>query len=385
MRKPIYFCYLDPTGFSGQKAATELIIKGLTQRGWKCHRLPQPVLDRDGGGQFAPVRYLFGVIFSWIRSLRLLGARGGWLYINLGQTRTAFFRDAITLLLGQIGLGRRRVVISLHGSVFMHWADGSLEIQVFRFLLNHAGTVTVLGEQQRARLLALGLPRDRVAIVVNSCDLEPIPAEAVVAKYSLTADPHRLVRCLYLSTLYDTKGYPEYLESLLQLSALAGPPVEAVLCGRLASSKFSSRFQDISSAEAWIERQIAEINRSTRVRVRWVKGAAGSDKATLFHEAELFVLPTRYTVEAQPLVLLEAMASGCAIITTRAGEIPTILDEQSAMFLDTASTDALTTMLQTLVADPAARARLARAAHTRFVERYQIDRHLDQWEGLLNR
>ena len=383
MPGPIYFCYADPAGFSGQKAATELVIKGLAQRGWTCRRLPQPVLDRDHDGRFARVHYLLGVIKAWIRTFRLLGAHGGWLNVNLGQTRAAFLRDAVPLLLGRAGVGRARMIISLHGSVFMQWTDPSLETRVFRFLLRQAGTVTVLGERQRARLVALGLPENRVVVVVNSCDLEPLPAAAVAAKYPPAADPDRPVRCLYLSTLYDTKGFPEYLEALHRLSTLDGPRIEAVLCGRLGASEFASRFHDLPKAEAWIEQQIAEINRSPRVRARWIKGAVGADKAALYREAELFVLPTRYAVEAQPLVLLEAMASGCAIITTRAGEIPTILDDHSAMFLATATTDALAPALQTLVADAAARGRLACAAHARFMERYQLERHLDQWEALL--
>jgi glycosyltransferase involved in cell wall biosynthesis len=383
MRGPIYFCYADPPGFSGQKAATELVIKGLAKRGWACHRLPQPVLDRSSGGWFAPVYYLLGVLKSWIRAIRLLGARGGWLCVNLGQTRAAFLRDAIPLLLGRAGLGRAGVIVSLHGSLFMQWADGSWDARVFRSLLNRAGTITVLGEKQRARLLALGIPETRVLVVVNSCDLEPALAEAVRTKHPPATDPNRPVQCLFLSALYDTKGYPEYLAALHRLSALAGPPIEAVLCGRLAVSEFSSRFHDIPTAEAWIDQQIANINHGARVRVRWVKGAVGADKAALFRTAELFVLPTRYAVEAQPLVLLEAMASGCAIITTRAGEIPTILDDRCAMFLPAASTEALATGLQALVADAAARARLALAAHARFVERYRIERHLDQWETLL--
>jgi hypothetical protein len=233
-------------------------------------------------------------------------------------------------------------------------------------------------------LLTLGLSGERVAIIVNSCDLELASAEAVRAKHPLAADPHRPVRCLHLGSLIDTKGFPEYLEALHKLCALAGPPVEAVLCGRLAASEFSDRFQDLSTADEWIEQQITEINRHARVRVRWVKGAVGADKAGLFREAELFVLPTRYAVEAQPLVLLEAMASGCAIITTRAGEIPTILDDHCAIFLPAVSADDLATALQALVADAAAKARLARAAHTRFVDHYQLDRHLDAWENLLN-
>jgi glycosyltransferase involved in cell wall biosynthesis len=384
MRGPVYFCYADPTGFSGQKAATELVIKGLAQRGWACRRLPQPVLDRDHGRKSARIRYFFGVLIAWIRAFRLLGARGSWLGVNLGQTRAAFLRDAVPLLLGRVGLGRTRIIVSLHGSLFMQWADQSLETRVFRFLLRQAGTVTVLGEKQKTRLLALGLPENGVAVVINSCDVEPLPAEAVAAKHPAAADPNRPVRCLYLSTLYDTKGFPEYLEALHRLSSLEGPRIEAVLCGRLGASEFAGRFRDLAAAETWIDEQIAKINRGARVRARWIKGAAGADKAALYREAELFVLPTRYAVEAQPLVLLEAMASGCGIITTQAGEISTILDDRCAVFLPAATTDALAPILQTLVADASARGRLARAAHARFMDRYRIERHLDQWESLLS-
>jgi glycosyltransferase involved in cell wall biosynthesis len=90
-------------------------------------------------------------------------------------------------------------------------------------------------------------------------------------------------------------------------------------------------------------------------------------------------------VEAQPVVLLEAMASGCAIVTTAAGEIPAILDDRSAVLLTDGTSETLAAALQSLVADAAARARLALAANARFVNLYQIERHLDTWEKLLER
>jgi glycosyltransferase involved in cell wall biosynthesis len=383
VRRPVYFCFANPAGFSGQKAATEHVMKGLTHRGWLCRSLPQPVLDRTGGGRLAPVRYLLGLVGAWIRSSGLLFARGGWLCVNLGQTRTAFVRDAVPLLLGRAGVGRARVVISLHGSLFMSWPDESLNVRVFRFLLHHAAVITVLGERQRRRLIALGIPDDRVQVVVNSCELEPVSDWAVAAKHRRPTGSDPVWHCLFLSSLIDTKGFPEYLEALQRLAAQPGPRIDAVLCGRVVSTEFSVRFPDPASAEAWIGEQLAEINRSPRVQARWIKGAAGAQKTALFRHADIFVLPTRYAVEAQPLVLLEAMASGCAIITTRAGEIPTILDEQSAVLLAEPSTDALATALQSLLADPAARTRLARAAHARFVQCYQSDRHIDAWEKLL--
>jgi glycosyltransferase involved in cell wall biosynthesis len=241
-----------------------------------------------------------------------------------------------------------------------------------------------LGEWQRSRLLWLGLSASRVAVVVNSCELEPVSAEAMTAKQAIGADRNRPVRLLHLSSLIDTKGFPEYLEALRSLSSRTGPEFEAVLCGRLVSSEFSDRFLDAASAESWIEREMAKINQSARARVKWIKGAVGAQKAALFREADIFVLPTRYSVEAQPLVLLEAMASGCAIVTTRAGEIPTILDEHSAVFLGKGTSAELAAAIESLLADGGARAQLAEAGHERFLQRYTVEHHLDEWEHLLD-
>ena len=380
-RGVVYCCFLDPKGFSGQRAATEIVIRGLSSRGWTCRLLPQPVLDRDASARAPRARYLLGVAGAWTRSLRMLGGPDAWLYVNLGLTRVAFARDALTVALGRMRFGRRRVVISLHGSLFMQWTSGSVDARMLRALLRMAGTVTVLGERQRARLIELGLPAESVRVVVNTCTLDPVPARAKVA--SARHEARAAVRLLHLSSLIDTKGYPDYLEALVALANQEGPPIEAVLCGRVVPSDYAGRFPSAAAAEAWIEARLEEINRGGRVRARWVRGAAGTDKETLFREADIFVLPTRYAVEAQPIVLLEAMASACAIVTTRVGEIPTILDESSAAFLSDGGPRELAEALQRLAVDPEARHALARSAHARFEERYGVARHIDAWEALL--
>lgn len=380
-RGTVRFCYAHPPGFSGQRAATETVIQGLAARGWKTLRLPQPVFTRGSGDGLAPARYGLGLLGSWLRALSLVVARDGWLCVNLGQTRTALIRDAVPLLLGRLGLGRARVVVSLHGSLFMQWADNRPEYRLFRLLLRHCGAATVLGERQKERLIALGMPSRRIRILVNSCDLEPLTHEAVLAKHA-PGGGHP-VRLLHLSSLIDTKGFPEYVEALASIATRPGPAVEAVVCGRAVASEFADRFADALSAERWLQEKIQQINLGARARLTWIRGAMGSEKADLFRRADIFVLPTRYAVEAQPLVLLEAMASGCAIVTTRAGEIPTILDEETAVFLDEVSAAAVSASVESLLADPARRQRLGAAAHARFVAEFAPARHIDAWEALL--
>jgi len=346
-RGPVFFSFADPVGFSGQKAATELVINGLSARGWRCMRLPMPVF-RDSGRPSNILRFGASLFAAWIGSLRMPWTRSGWLLVSLGQTRFSFVRDAVPVLFGWATLGRDRVCILLNGSLFMRWARGSLDARAFLFLLGKAGTVTVPGESQKRRLVELGIPPYRVEVVVNSCDAEVLDPESVRAKHNAASCAGSPLRLLFLGSLIDTKGYPEYLEAVRRLAAWGGPTVDAVVCGRIAPSEFSERFKNTKAAESWIEEQIAAINLSPRARARWVKGASGPEKATLFREAHIFVLPTRYPVEAQPVALLEAMASGCAIITTRVGEIPMILDGKSAVMLESASTDAVEEALQTL-------------------------------------
>lgn len=377
----VYFSYADPRGFSGQRAATEMIVAGLTSRGWACRRLPLPVRQRgarDGVLEF--LRYAVALLWAWARSLRLLFARGARLHVNLGQTRAAFVRDAVPLICGSIGLGRSRVTISLHGSLFMRWPGSSLDARVFAWLLRRAGTVTVLGPRQQARLIQLGIEPDRAVVLSNTCELAPLGADALAAK--LAAARSRPVRLLHLGALIDAKGFPEFVEAVAELAGVPGPAFEAVLCGKAAASEFAERFADAAAAEAWIESRVARINADGRVRISWIQGAAGEAKAALFREADVFVLPTRYPVEAQPIVLLEAMASGCAIITTRAGEIEAMVDEAGAVFLPDPTVGTLAGEIARLVADAGAREELARAGWRRFNACYQRERHLDRWEAI---
>jgi glycosyltransferase involved in cell wall biosynthesis len=380
--RPIFFSFADPVGFSGQKAATELVMRGLSERGWTCRRLPLPVL-RDSGRPTRPLRFAVDLLAAWARALRLIWERGDWLVVSLGQTRFSFIRDAVPVFLGWAFMGRERICIVLNGSLFMRWAKDSPDVWAFTFLLKRARFVTVPGGNQRDRLVDLGISPECVAVIANSCETEVLTEEAVRRKHDPGLSAGRPLRLLFLSSLIDTKGYPEYLEAVRRLAAWGGPAIEAVVCGRYTPSEFADRFREPAAAEGWIEEQIEAINGSPRAKARWVRGATGAEKAALFRDADIFVLPTHYAVEAQPVALLEAMASGCAIVTTRAGEIPTILDGECAVLLDSVSTDSVEAALQALSVTPGRRSKLATAAHRRFSGSYGAGRHIDRWEALL--
>jgi glycosyltransferase involved in cell wall biosynthesis len=75
---------------------------------------------------------------------------------------------------------------------------------------------------------------------------------------------------------------------------------------------------------------------------------------------DVFVLPTM-PGEGIPRVLLEAMAAGVPIVTTRVSGIPSLIrDGDNGLLVDQPSVDAVTAAVSRLIADPALRQRLIR-------------------------
>lgn len=384
--REVIVCLANPSGFSGQKAATELLMSGLRSRGWTCRRIDQPVLAREAAGGTAYTRYAWEMLWAWGRATSLLFRPRASVVVCLGQTPAAFLRDGVPLLFARFTRRRSHLFITLHGSVFMLWRRTAWVTRGFRLILRQAGTIVALGDRQRARLLELGLRASDVQVVINTSDMPVLPAEELAAKLRSKTGSAAPIHCLFLSSLIDTKGYPEYLEALRLLSTREGRPIRAVLCGRMIASEFSDAKAGASWTEARIESMLDEIRRGGRVTIDWIRGAVGKRKIELFREADLFILPTRYAVEAQPLVLLEAMASGCAVLTSTIGEIPTILDGECARLMDPRITPAeLASAIENLIEDDVLRARLASAGHRRYCDHYQCERHLDAWENLLAR
>lgn len=108
----------------------------------------------------------------------------------------------------------------------------------------------------------------------------------------------------HLSNLTEDKGALRFLDLFARLRK-QGVPVQARLAGPAHEPRIQAAIQATSAAfpDAF----------------RWLGPVYGADKDAFYDEVDLFVFPSRYANEAQPLVLLEALARGAAIITTDRG------------------------------------------------------------------
>ena len=372
-----WLVYPEALTYSGQTAATEMILSGLSSRNWALHKVGLPQLERGSQKKTLAFYKYFSKLFKSLAILLLNVFR--WkpvIHFNHGQSLASFVRMGLPHLLIAYLNRSASIVTSLHGSVFMSWRIDQIELKFFLLLLKKSKLITVLGENQKRRLIDLGIEESKILIVPNTCDFK-------TDKQQTTPSTRQPIKLLHLSLLIESKGYPEYLEALEILACKdSAHPIEAILCGPVSISSYCKKFSLITEAELWIENKINSINQKGTVHVKWIKGATGSAKQQLFSEADIFIFPSQFPVEAQPLVLVEAMASGCSIITSKVGEIPSTLGPSGAIYLTTVSPQNIADEVTKLIEMPELQNKLSKIGIERANTVYSKEQYISTWESI---
>ena len=374
LKTEVTFFYPHSSPLTGQELASSLILELIAEENCRFRTVKLPVFDRSKKWSIIHLFcFLKQIAYVWWRFLVLPFNRRAVVYLNLGQTFKALVCDGLPFFLCSFFKRNIKCVISLHGDFFCTWRARDLRLRLFVRILRRACLITVLGPAQRQRLLELGIPTEQVHIVNNTCERSMLAAE-------VSAKKKHPVTLLYLSNLIEAKGYKDYLLALLHLSRRENCParVHATLCGKLTATSLDSSNAS-SDDEAWIRQTIETINKSRSVDVVWVQGAYGRDKAALFSSTDIFVYPSR--VDSQPTVLIEAMATGCAVICSRIGETPTMFGE-SAVILPRVDVEEIAEAIVYLAGNDEKRTELARASRERFEQYFSREAYAAKWKGI---
>ena len=115
-------------------------------------------------------------------------------------------------------------------------------------------------------------------------------------------------------------------------------------------------------------------------RVEWLGETPDAALPSVYHSADLFVLPASHPSEAFGLVQVEAMAAGLPVVCTELGTGTTYvnLDGITGLVVAPRDPDALAAAINSLVADPARLAELGRAAESRVAQEFDLDVMVDR-------
>lgn len=208
------------------------------------------------------------------------------------------------------------------------------------------------------------IARRKLATIPNGIDerlfVRPIDREAVRA--SLGAPPGATL-ALFGSRLEAQKDVPTLLEAMARLRERA-PRLHLVIAGQ-------------GTLRPTLEAQTAALGLGDRVTFAGVR----LDLPDVLRVVDLFVLSS--TWEGLPMVILEAMAAGCPIVSTAVGGVPSaITDGTSGLLVPPRDPDALALAMERLAADPALRQRLAEEAQAVFAARYGASAMARAYESL---
>lgn len=254
---------------------------------------------------------------------------------------------------------RPRVVVEVHGD--WRTATRLYGSRHRRLLTPLVDRLAVLALRRADRVRAVGEHTRRLASESGyRGDLVVYPAwsdYAQVTREPPVPLPERPV-VLYVGALEPTKGVDVLLEAWPAVRA-ALPEARLVLVG-----------------DGSLRGQVDQAMREQGEGVRALGRVPRSEVAGRLDAATLLVLPSRS--EGLPLVLLEAMARARAVVASRVGGIPELVEDgASGLLVPPADPGALGQALLRLLRDPERCAQLGEAGRRCFLERDPAQAHAD--------
>ena len=228
--------------------------------------------------------------------------------------------------------------------------------------------------QVLADVCAPHVPAEKTVVISNTISSSVVPAiEAVERKRFLCASRSAgsPLRLLYLSQVCRTKGSLDVLAAIPRLRA-RGVAVEADFVGGWESPAVCAEFEAFVRDEG-----LGDVVRAHGV-------VADRARVKAFHlAADVFLLPTYYTAEAQPLAIIEALAAGTPVVVTAHASIPEMVrDGREARFVPARSASAIADAVAGL-SDPCAWLAASHDARRQFDTAFGPDVIRTLWLGLL--
>lgn len=304
---------------------------------------------------------LFLALANILRTFKtIVMSRPTLVYLPISPTILGLTRDSLFILESRIL--RRRIVIHLHGGRYIQtvYSRAPLPVRaIVRFACRGVDRAIVLQESFRDAFQGL-VHSERLTVIPNG--VEDVISEEVSAEKPQDAPMDAPKVVTYLSNLQESKGFLDLLEAA-RLIALDRTDVRFVIAG--------SWFAEPSRKEtlALVKKQALES------RVDFPGTVVGQEKADLLLSSDVFVFPSFYPYEGQPLVLLEAMAAGLPIVTTDHEALPEIvIDKHNGLVVPTRDPSSLAKAIVRLLDDVELRTRIGQTNRDEYLEKYTADR-----------
>jgi glycosyltransferase involved in cell wall biosynthesis len=302
-------------------------------------------LDTRGGSNALYSFWVLATALARVVRGKLNGRLAG-VHVNMAERLSLFRKSMIIIVCRALGIP---VVLHLHAAQLHHFYRSlPRPLQMLtRWVFSLPTSCVVLGSAARRFVTQeLGVPAHRVEIIINGVP-EPTHARRIAAEQTVQ-------RVLFLGNLSERKGVSDLLQALA-LPGIDAPRTEVILAGGGDIEAYRVKAEQLG-----IEKLVDFAGWSDQQQV-----------ARLMARADVLILPS-YD-EGLPLVILEAMANGVAVICSPVGEIPSVLtDGVNACFVQPGDVAGISHVLQRVLNEPALRTSLERNGRALYEQSFSI-------------
>ena len=344
-KRLLFFGHLPPPS-SGEGNILQSFFDSLPESRYKLRLL-------DAGDRHAAQSPARISLYNVIRTLKHLW-RMFWVclvwrphYVHIFLTAgPAVFKFGLLGLIAQL-LGARFVANHQSGLIVAQYDRYGKSMQaLMRRMLRLPDAWIATSQMWADWLTNHGVPAERIAIIPNAVKTELMSAFEDFER--LARDPAQPVRLLSIGAVGQRKGTDLFAEVCARLFN-AGVPFHVLIAG------------DEEHPGEMAAMQALFASRLPADAYTFAGHLEGNELVKVLKEADIFLFPTRG--DNYPVALAEAMMAGLAIVATRTGAIPEMIEgSRTGLLANSEDVEGLAQATLRLAEDPGLALRLGRAA-----------------------
>ena len=302
-----------PNPITGQNIANETLYYGLKEKKYKVDYLNtnfyEKLTDKKLQGKF-DIKKIYIVLKKSFKEIKKIWS-GNYdvIYTTPGGSFLGFLRFYHYFILGF--LLKKKILIHIHNGVFrkMYDSQNDFNKKLINIILKRISGVIVLGKSLKSMFKDL-VEENKIFVCENGVQDYVIATEKEIEEKFERFNKNKKRKILYLSNLMKEKGILEILK---------------------VSEKFNDdeiEFNLAGEMEPEVKNIVEKYLKKYPKKLIYHGIVNGEKKKELLLDNDIFILPTYYSNEGQPISILEAYVTGCSVITTNQGGICDIFQDE---------------------------------------------------------